>query len=257
MDDDQGFDPHRQLVRAKLAAAAYLNNRDAAAAARYLGFTQFESFSERGTQGFAASSGMETVLAFRGTAMSDLQARVANARLVAATTTDGRVDAGFLQAYSWVRRAAWKAVGRVGEDQPLVCVGHCFGGALATLAASEAHVNTAAQVSLVTIGSPRVGDSEFCRALEEQLADEMERIVCGLDLVPRVPTRSSGYDHVRRPAYIGSDGTLHLGASAWELVMLRIKGGLEAFQQPGGDWFGDHAAWNYLGRIAGLCGGGS
>lgn len=145
------------------------------------------------------------IVAFRGTTPSPLRGLIfesqINGRAGQKTWGEaGRVHAGYAAAYDALRAKVEDAVkaemDACGGEKRLVVTGHSLGGALATLCAARlarAYGPEGARVDAVTFGQPRVGDSEFVRYLDVELANALSyaRVVHGADLFARVPT--SGY----------------------------------------------------------------
>ena len=81
--------------------------------------------------------------------------------------------------------------------------------ALATLAASVWRPR-----SLITFGSPRVGNSEFCASLD---GVDVQRFVDCCDIVTRVPPELKLYEHVGRLHYIDAAGKITENPDADEI----------------------------------------
>jgi pimeloyl-ACP methyl ester carboxylesterase len=161
----------RALARIGFALAAWLG---ATSRAGHIG--------PRGAAGFVASpaAGGPTLVVFRGTRVDTLEDLIADSQAVPAAWRPGvRVHAGFRRAFQSVSEPLRAALADIPD--PPVITGHSLGGALATLAAAE-HRKRAP--TLVTFGSPRVGDEAFQR-LFDGLA--VRRIVHCCDVVPRLP----------------------------------------------------------------------
>jgi hypothetical protein len=80
--------------------------------------------------------------------------------------------------------------------------GHSLGGALATMAATEAAMDRR-KVELVTLGSPRLVDATGATFIEKLGIDHV-RIVHAFDLVPPVPL--IGFTHVGKLVHLDSAG---------------------------------------------------
>lgn len=71
--------------------------------------------------------------------------------------------------------------------KPLVVTGHSLGAAVATLLASELHLkNLDRNISVVTFGSPKVGDATFAMAFNQSKIKSC-RIFNTLDHIPQLP----------------------------------------------------------------------
>ena len=124
-----------------------------------------------------------TFVAFRGTT----------------TLQDWLVDFNFEKNRLGVHRGFYEAamplaprIAKLTQGQNAVFTGHSLGAALATIAAAMVGARTK---SIITFGSPRVGDAKFAKGLLGQL-QEAKRYVHGEDIVPTVPMESLGFDHV-------------------------------------------------------------
>ena len=138
------------------------------------------------------------LVAFRGTQPDEIRtiATDIKAHQVPWTETGGRVHAGFAGAARVMLPAVhdWLASGPGAGRAALVLTGHSLGAAIATLAAT-----VLAPTLLVTIGSPRVGDAEFMRALDDV---PMLRVVDGCDVVTQLPPALALYAHAGPATYI-------------------------------------------------------
>jgi hypothetical protein len=164
-----------------------------------IGFDQYSFFNAGGTQGFCCSDGSKTLLSFRGTESDDPTDLVSDAFAIPLKWAGaGRVHAGFARALALVQDDVAAALANV--ETPLLITGHSLGAALATLAASLWRPG-----SLITFGSPRVGDSEFCASLD---GVDVQRFVDCCDIVTRVPPELKLYEHAGRLFYIDADGNI-------------------------------------------------
>lgn len=217
------------------------------------GFSAVELFNDvdTGTQGFAcfrASDG-EAIVALRGTQpdkLSDLAVDI-TVSMTPWYEAGGNVHAGFAAAARAISPAIkiWIA-GLPGQPTSLTITGHSLGAALATLIASELKPRR-----LVTIGSPRVGDSNFIASLAG--VSEITRIVDCCDIVTELPPPIGGYTHTADPLYITSDGMLVPNAKSEYVAADRAKA--RAAYVLGEAWrigsapvrdLADHAPMNYV-----------
>jgi len=145
------------------------------------GETREQRGATRGTDGFVATSdeGGRTVLAFRGTESNKPEDILTDALATSVPwKSGGQVHRGFSQAYALVQDDIAHALPASGR---LLVTGHSLGAGLATLAAADF---ASRAVTLITFGSPLVGDSAF-----KQLLDgvDVHRFVDCCDLVTRIP----------------------------------------------------------------------
>lgn len=213
------------------------------------GLSGLQCFSHAllGAQAFAAYDSAQrlAVLAFRGTQPDDL----ADYGVIAATVPlpwrgPGLVHAGFAAAFEALHApiAQWLD-GPARDRAALLVCGHSLGGALATLAAA------CWPAELVTLGAPRVGNQRFGTALAGR---PVQRIVDCQDLVPKLPPRLFGYEHVGDMGYVTHRGVLATGLSAAQIAQDRRDGAADYarhHQGPGNcplRSLADHAPANYL-----------
>lgn len=115
----------------------------------------------------------------------------------------GRVHAGFLAALDDRGLYAALAADVAAAVGPVFVAGHSLGGGLALLAGARfvaERVVPAERLRVVTFGCPRAGDAAFAEAYPVRA----RRVVHGRDLVPSLPPRRLGYQHVGDP--FGTDG---------------------------------------------------
>jgi len=212
-----------------------------------VGFREFEPFNQDSSQGFAMwNAEQETALvAFRGTQQDfgdfadDLNA------LKRDWPQGGWVHGGFLEAFNtiWPGIDAWLG----NHPGKRLFTGHSLGAALATLAASTKRTDP---VTLITIGSPRVGNAEFASTLT---GVQMTRYVDCCDLVCRVPPAIFGFQHVIAESYIDHDGHVRKGSAEAEIQQDQHAGREDYFLHH--SWkkgevdvrdLADHAPINYV-----------
>ena len=110
-----------------------------------------------------------------------------------------RVHLGFSRAYDTVRD-------QVLEANPTTVVGHSLGGALATLAALDLFLTNGTRATVITFGSPQVGDELFVDAFNDAVAASA-RVVHPLDPVPKALT--SQFAHVKGMHAVSAVGQPH------------------------------------------------
>ena len=103
---------------------------------------------------------------------------------------------------------------KAGPNAKVMFSGHSLGGALTQLAAVRAGVEGVVKtenVSIYTIGSPRVGNQRFKDTLEGmyprafRIANYEEGAVDRQDLVTQVPPKKLGFHHAGQMIRLGSD----------------------------------------------------
>ena len=160
--------------------------------------------SSTGTEAFAAMRFRDggALVAFRGTRPDDVADLATDLRANAVDWPEsaGRVHAGFAAAARSIMPQLHQWIEQNKPDlDKIILTGHSLGAALATLAATlwpAAH--------LVTLGSPRVGDSAFAATLS---ATNIVRFINCCDVVTELPPPLGGYVHVRGGTYLTADGT--------------------------------------------------
>jgi len=170
-----------------------------AAALAQAGFGEPRLFLDAATFAFGTIHGGDgtALISFRGTQPDEIRHLVTNlqAQQLEWHESGGRVHAGFAKAARGVLPQVldWLA----GEARPrsrLILTGHSLGGALATLGASVLEPEM-----LITLGSPRVGDTEFVATLSHI---NVARLVDGCDVVTQLPPALSFYAHAGAVTYI-------------------------------------------------------
>ncbi|CAK65397.1 unnamed protein product (macronuclear) [Paramecium tetraurelia] len=108
-----------------------------------------------------------------------------------------QVHEGFLAAYSSLKIHLDGLLGEYRVKYPYAkfhVTGHSLGGAMATLFASELAM-TGVKVTLVTVGAPRVGDTDFYDWFTK-LQVTHTRLTNKKDIAPHLPPFRFGFEHV-------------------------------------------------------------
>lgn len=145
----------------------------------------------------------DNVVAFAGTDSEEnlkTNIKVADTSFPVCGNAKTRVHLGFLKAWNSVRQTVFE---RIKGMEHVTCTGHSLGGALASLAALDIACSLGVQVTVVTFGSPQVGDELFVDAFDAKISKSI-RIVSPLDPVPK--SLSSQFAHVRGVYYIATPG---------------------------------------------------
>jgi hypothetical protein len=98
----------------------------------------------------------------------------------------------------------------------IIISGHSMGGAVATLIASALKRNQPSSLhpsTIITYGSPRVGNKDFVTYVNSQFGTNLIRVMNELDMVTDVPPTLLGYRHVGKLVMCktGSDECANLG----------------------------------------------
>ncbi len=139
------------------------------------------------TFGFAAQLGVSGPLfiSYRGTEPTMLAEVAAdlNYAQLELNGLPGTVHGGFGRAFSSVRKDTEDAL-KAFPDATCYFTGHSLGGAIAVLAAAAFRDRAAA---VCTYGQPRVGDTVFSGAYDQELGEMTFRFVNNYDIIPHVP----------------------------------------------------------------------
>lgn len=175
-----------------------------------VGFADVRLFGDAttGTQGFGClrQSDKQAIIAFRGTQPDEVTDLATDLRAdtVPWPEAGGRVHRGFAMSLRSVLPGvmAWLENECSARASLLIC-GHSLGAALATLTASVLR-----EFSLVTLGSPRVGDEEFASTLR---GADVTRVVDCCDIVTQLPPETPWYTHVGSKMYVDRNGAIAVG----------------------------------------------
>jgi pimeloyl-ACP methyl ester carboxylesterase len=149
-----------------------------------------ERLKSSGTDGYVATrADATTFIVFRGTEAGKIEDVIADLRTrPVAWSRGGLVHAGFAAAYLAIHDRLAELL--AAPPDRLVFVGHSLGAAVATLAASMFQER---QPTLVTFGSPRVGDADFVAGLVR--VTPLRHVDC-CDIVARVPPERFDRAHI-------------------------------------------------------------
>lgn len=181
------------LLCAEMSRLAYASPSAVATALPKIGFTLGkwlggtslrDRIAMRGTEGFVArhAAGGLTVVAIRGTESNKPEDLLADL-LTGAVNWPGRghVHKGFAHAFEPVRDTLRDEIRPEADNGHLLITGHSLGAGVATLAAADLEPR---HPTLVTFGSPRVGDPAFVRSMG---TIRVRRLVNCCDVVTRIP----------------------------------------------------------------------
>lgn len=134
------------------------------------------------------------------------------------------IHLGFKLAYDSVKTQLRIHLSELLETTPLnytlLFTGHSLGSALATLAALDSVIPfrglnslsslnvTASRISLITFGSPRVGNKAFAKSFNSIPFQRLYRVTNTNDIVPHLPPMNTGYMHVMKEYWMSLDGYL-------------------------------------------------
>ena len=132
---------------------------------------------------------------------------------------------GFKVAYESILSSLLDQLKLILELNPkfnLVFTGHSLGGAIATIAVADLLLKDTVKcqkslyalsipsfrVSLITFGTPRVGNENTSQLFRQLKLRSSYRVTNRNDPVPRLPPRSIGFQHVQREYWINLSGEL-------------------------------------------------
>jgi len=209
--------PDQAWHLSNLAHCAYLDGDAMSGVLETVGVELLIVVDIEGTQGFVARGTNYAVVSFRGTEPDDFADLKSDLDVLPVDfPAGGSVHRGFQTAL----RKVWADVEEVLDglgDLPVWFTGHSLGAALATVAA--AHRANLASTRLVTFGSPRVGDQDFVRLLENV---PVFRYVDGADIVTMVPPRMV-YRHVGTMVFVSEKKPPTVNPSSWYVRKSRFK----------------------------------
>jgi len=199
---------------------------------------------ETDTQAFLAKNDQFAVLAFRGTEVTKLEDVKIDVMASKMSDLDGRVHAGFRQAYESVADDIEESVLKL-DKLPLYITGHSLGAALATVATQRLEHNPRIREKIAacyTFGSPRVGNSHY----DMEFKSPIYRVVNTRDIVTVVPLLAMGYIHIGDVRFLGAkDGEFQRGIPVLRRFYLFLSTLLKFF----GPVVGDHAIVEYRRKL--------
>ena len=192
------------------------------------------------SQGFVTSNQNMTVVVFRGTEVTSLLDWCTDIKCVRMKYQVGKIHSGFGRAFADISPVLWEAL-KQHPSPRLYCTGHSLGAALATVASAELVKQDRALTSLVTFGSPRVGNYTFARHLNHCV--RIRRYVNNNDAVTKVPM--AGYYHVGRMYYFDTGGRLYINPNWLFVGCDRLYGRFRDIGKAGTDGIKDHSIGTY------------
>ena len=200
------------------------------------------------TQGFIATQGKDVYIVWRGSSSKKDFQNDASIDKVHFVQPGEKVHIGFKSSWDAVKDDTYKALeaaleklgGEEEIDNVIVC-GHSLGAAVATLCAYEVwSIYKTDKVIACTIGSPRVGNSEFVKNFNAAPIESL-RIVHNNDIVTTSPI--IGYKHVNHELRIDDAGNLKKWMIDWERAWSYLKSVVT------GQNIKDHMTANYIAAL--------
>lgn len=130
-----------------------------------------------------------------------------------------RIHNGFLKSYESVEPQINSILFGDYPGYDIVICGHSLGGALATICGASLPVDN--KISVVTFGSPRVGNNKLVKIFNLKVG-QYYRFVHHSDIVPMVP--KINYKHAGKEIRLDSDGDEISYFNVWKRLLYWIKG---------------------------------
>ncbi len=211
------------------------------------GFRLIKTFNsnETDTQAFLARNDLFAVLAFRGTEIAKFEDFKIDAMASRISVLDGRVHAGFMEAYESVAKEVEESVLKLEDGLPLYITGHSLGAALATVATQRfEHIPRIREMiaACYTFGSPRVGNSHY----DMEFKSPIYRVVNTTDIVTVIPLLAMGYVHIGDVRFLGAhEGEFQRGIPTLRRLFFFLLTVSKFF----GPIVGDHAIVEYRRKL--------
>jgi len=265
--DSKAFSPINAWWLSEAATLVYADEKFVRIRFQNAGLNQVVFLNKDSTQCFVASNEKFALVVFRGSEIWKKKGKFDLSKVLADLMTDvdirlvkwaegGKVHRGFKNALDEVWDDLFIHIEKLHRKGLKIWFGgHSLGAALATLAADRCPY----AAGVYTIGSPRVGDSDF----RDQFHVQAYRIVNNSDIVTKVPPKGF-YRHVAEIRFIDDHGRVHdrvAGAKKENIAIKheprdnyesdeQFRGGLQGLVP---DAFRDHVPllytvhlWNYL-----------
>lgn len=231
------------LKFAKISEITYKNPKESRSEFNDLGFTIIDFFDVKGAQAYLLKERNtgKYVLSFRGTEVtekSDILADMKAGKNIE-TSAGGKVHSGFRSEINKI----WSAIEKsIVDIEKLDITGHSLGAAMATIAASRIQNKVE---TLVTFGSPRVGDKHFV----DNLNVCHYRVQNNCDDVTKVPPRLMGFRHHGTHTYMNFYGQFR-SLNPWQRVKDMMRSRILGWKT-GERFLGvkDHLMTNYIDQL--------
>lgn len=202
------------LLCAELSRLAYTdeNSEPTRITLHNIGFSQVEWIEKGNSQALLTwnSENSKGVIAFRGTEADDWKDIMSDANLLHINHPNGmgKIHTGFYNAFADLEQEIkdWME----GKEGSWLIAGHSLGAAMATIAATILNISSD-KMSLITFGSPRVGNDEFFAAFHEKEISSKRYVNC-CDIVCRIPLDIpliNDYKHIEQELYINEVGNIY------------------------------------------------
>jgi len=232
------------LKFAKISEITYKNPKESESEFNDLGFIIIGFFDIGGARSYLLKEKNEDkyVLSFRGTEVTEKSNVIADMKAGKniETPAGDKVHSGFRSEINKIWPDIEKAIVNI---KKLDITGHSLGAAMATIAASRIQNKVE---TLVTFGSPRVGDKQFV----DNLNVRHYRVQNNCDDVTKVPPRLMGFRHHGTHVYMNFYGEFR-SFSPWQRVKDMIRSRILGWEN-GEHFLGikDHLMTNYIDQLS-------
>ncbi len=233
------------IMFAKISQITYDDPKESQKKFKDIGFDIVEFFDVGGAQAYFLKSTRLNVwsgcvLSFRGTSeKSDIKSDLTSGKNFEINNNGfavGKIHVGFKHEINKL----WEKISKSLHDVSNVYItGHSLGAAMATIAASRLQTKA---LSLITFGSPRVGDKTFV----DNLKVPHYRVQNNCDDVTKVPLYLMGFRHHGTHMYMNYYGQFR-SLTTWQRVKDMIRSRVIAWKK-GEHFLGakDHFMANYI-----------
>ncbi|MGB0894502.1 MAG: lipase family protein [Parashewanella sp.] len=209
-------------------------------------FQEIYRFDNNSSQAILVEHKEYYCMAFRGT--DETKDWLANVNIRHHSALFGEFHSGFWHALADI----WSPLFEKYMDlkrrnpKPLFITGHSLGGALATIAAAKLIEIDSPFTSVYTFGQPRVLTRSTARIFNAECKHRFFRFHNNNDIVPRFPTRLSGYSHIGTYLYISEEQQIHQEIGYWHRFIDNLDGLVSSIVTSGIDAIDDHDMQSYL-----------
>ena len=214
---------------ALLSGIAYKQPGEANGVFENNGFTNHKFITKDGAQCYVIWNDSDVVVIFRGTEpnqWSDVKADL-NAIKRKGVYESGYVHGGFQGEVDKVWDNVKATVQKFGKGKDIHVTGHSLGGAMATICARRLSEEVDTVHCLYTYGSPRVGNTRWCRSFTFTTKVPHYRFQNNNDVVCKTPLWIMGYRHHGTNVYINYKGKI-VKYRWWRRMMDSMRGRLRA-----------------------------
>tara|TARA_B110000211_G_scaffold41218_2_gene42735 strand:+ start:1309 stop:2145 length:837 start_codon:yes stop_codon:yes gene_type:complete len=220
------FSREMLLFFARISELTYLNPDDAKPRFDEMGLNIEAFYNIKGAQAYIVSNNTSYVLSFRGTEISEKTDILADLKAGKnKAEAGGKVHSGFHSELNKIWGLISADLANKFADKRLFITGHSLGAGMATIATSRLLQTAkywgtavdASKLTLVTFGSPRVGNKTFVKQIDASNIVDHYRVQNCNDVVTKVPTVFIGYRHCGEHIYLNYNGNIK-NFSTWQII---------------------------------------